>query len=117
MRYVCSAIRIASALVLCSVCQPEAYAQDTSNLSLTNFKVVSQQPITSTLSNFTYSVTLVNSGPQAFGSVVATIASRSFYVRTVPGQDQVSFSPVPPNSQTPSSNTFTVLIDLSQPVD
>jgi PKD domain len=117
MRHVCSAIAVAVSLIISSVCLPQAHAQDTSNLSLTNYKVVSQQPITSTLSNFTYSVTLVNAGPRSFGSVTGTVSSNSFNVRTVPGQDQVTFTPVPPNSQVPGGNTFSVLVDQTLPLD
>src|SRR5712691_5147798 len=114
MRYVCAATGVALSLIAHSIYLPEAHAQDTSNLSITNYRLVGQQPITSTLSNFIYKVGLVNAGPQSFGSVIATLSSRSFYVRTVPGQDQVTFTPVPPNSQVPGGNTFSILVDQTQ---
>src|SRR5437762_3120738 len=101
MRHVCPATVVALSLITYSVLLPKAHAQDTSSLSVTGYTVVSQQRITTTLSNFTYSVKLVNAGSQSFGSVIGTVSSRSFYVRTVPAQDQVTFTPVPPNSQVP----------------
>jgi hypothetical protein len=117
MRYVCSAIGVALSVLIFTGCPPEVHAQDTSNLSIANYQFVSQQAITANLSNFTYSVTLVNPGPQSFGSVIGTASTSSFNVRSVPGQNQVTFTPVPPNSRVPGGNTFSVLVDQTQPFD
>src|SRR5690242_13570297 len=101
MRCVCSAIGVALSALVFAGYAPEAHAQDTSNLSVTNYQLVAQQAITATLSNFTYSVTLLNAGPQSFGSVIGTASTTSFSVRSVPGQNQVTFTPVLPNSRVP----------------
>src|SRR5271165_3453550 len=82
-------------------------------LSIANYKFVSQAPVTLTKFNVTYSADLVNSG-NALVSVTATLSSlnaASFTV--VPGKGKLNFAPVPANSQTTSSNTFTILVDRS----
>ena len=97
------------------------------SLSITNYQYVSQKPVTANKWNFTYRADLVNPGA-ALASVTATLTSgnpASFTV--VPGQDTLTFTPVPANSQTPSSNTtppcqtphscFTILVDRSVPFD
>ena len=43
-------------------------------------------------------------------SVIGTASTSSFNVRSVPGQNQVTFTPVPPNSRVPGGNTFSVLV-------
>jgi hypothetical protein len=102
MRYKHSAALIAfSFLAPCA-----GFAQ----LSITNYQVVSQQPITSTMAQVTFRADVVNSGP-ALGSVTATVSSLDpFTMRTLPGTVQLNFSPVPANSQVTSSNTFILLV-------
>src|SRR5579871_2598118 len=117
MRCMRSAGGLALSLIIYSVFPPAVHAQDTSSLAVANYSIVSQQPITTTLANVSYSVSLVNSGSQSFGAVIGTVSSTSFNVRTVPGQNQVTFTPVPPNSRVPGSNTFSVLVDLTQAFD
>ena len=84
-------------------------------LSITNYQFVSQQVVNSTQTRVTYRADLVNpSGP--LGSVTATVSSTNiFSVRTVPGQDVLTFSPVPANSELTSSGTFTILVSNTQP--
>src|ERR1700736_1062079 len=87
------------------------------SLSLTNYQFVSEQRVTLTASNVTYSATLVN--PDApLASVTATLTSldtNSFTV--VQGQNTLKFGPVPSNSKVASSNTFTIRVDRSVPFD
>ena len=101
-------------LVALSVLVPSvAFGQ----FSITNYQLVSQQSITPTKSNFTYRADLLNTGG-AQGTVTATVTSVDpFSVRVVPGQDTLQFAPVPANSQTTSSNTFTIQVDQTVPFD
>ena len=117
MRYVSSAICFALSFLSCSVVPPQAHAQDTSALSLVSYQVISRKPITSTLANLTYSITLQNTGTQSLGPVIGRVSSRSANVRPVPGQDEVTFPSVPPNSRAPGSYIFSVLVDETQPLD
>ncbi len=87
------------------------------NLSITNYQVVSQQVITPTQSRVTYRADLVNAS-SSFASVSATASTTNpFMVRIVPGQDTLTFAPVPANSQVTSLNTFSVLVNPNVPFD
>src|SRR5271166_4189483 len=84
-------------------------------LSITNYHFLSSTPVTLTKANVVYRADLVNTG-NVLTSVTATLTSlntASFTV--VQGKNTLSFAPVPANSQTTSSNTFTILVDRSVP--
>ncbi len=84
-------------------------------LTITNYQLVGQQTINSTLSRFTYTASVVNTGV-ALGSVTATATTTNPYsVRTVPGSDTLTFGSIAANSQTASTNTFTILVYNTQP--
>src|ERR1700722_13400440 len=112
MRHVCPAIRLALAFVAPIVLSAQG-------LSITNYQLISQQPVGTSQWDLTYSATLVNTGA-ALGSVSATLSSGNPFSFRVLGQaNTLSFSPVPANSQVPSANTFIVLssstsLDLTQ---
>ena len=108
MRYVCSAAVVAFSLLSGAAAQGQS-------LSITNYQLVSQQQVTRTQWDATYSATLVNTGG-ALASVTATLASGNvFSFRTVPGQTTLTFAPVPANGQVNSTGTFTILVDRTQP--
>src|ERR1700722_13086829 len=124
MRYVCPAILIALASVAPAFMNGQTLSVAKNQLvsgqalSITAYQLVSQQSASGGL-YLTYSAQLVNSGP-ALGSVTATLNSGNpFSFRALGQANTLSFSPVPANSQVPSSNTFTVLtnstsLDLTQ---
>ncbi|MEO7143763.1 MAG: hypothetical protein ABI165_09710, partial [Bryobacteraceae bacterium] len=65
----------------------------------------------------TFRAALVNPGG-ALGSVTATLTSLDpFTIRLAPGQDTLTFAPVPDGSQVSSGNTFTILVDPNVPLD
>jgi hypothetical protein len=79
-----------------------------------SFEAVAGSP---NLFDYTYSVTLINSGP-ALQDVTATATSlnpQSFTL--VPGKDVVDFSPVPSNVSVLGNNTFTMRVDITQTFD
>jgi len=85
--------------------------------SVTNYQFVSEQRVTLTKSNVTYRADLVNPGGPLV-SVTATVSSLNPNSFTVaPGMGALNFAPVPANSQTTSSNTFTILVDRSVAFD
>src|SRR6202049_5195955 len=91
------------------------------SLLITDSQFVSQQPATLNMDymDVTYRATLINFG-ELLGTVAATVASSNPYsVRTLTGQDTLSFGPVPANGQVVSTNTFTVLVNrtATQPFD
>ena len=107
MRYVSAA-----SLAVLSILSPAMLLGQ--GLSITNYQFVSQQIVNSTQTRVTYRADLVNSGGP-LGSVTATVSSLNiFSVRTVPGADTLTFAPVPGNSQTTSSGTFTLLVTTTQ---
>ena len=112
MRYV----YLAAFAVLGALAPSSAFGQ-ASSLSVTNYQFVSEQRVTLTSSKVTYRGDLVNAdGPLA--SVTATLTSlntSSFTV--VPGQNTLTFAPVPSHSQTTSSNTFTILVNRTVAFD
>ena len=106
MRYV----YLAAFAVLGALAPSSAFGQ-TSSLSVTNYQFVGEQRVTLTSSKVTYRGDLVNAdGPLA--SVTATLTSLNTSSFTaVPGQNTLTFAPVPSHSQTTSSNTFTILVN------
>ena len=95
-------------------------------LCIMNYRLVSQQAAAGGRIYATYRADLVSSIappipilPPGTSHVVATLTNLDpFKVRAVPGQDQLMFDAVlNANSVTPSSNTFTVIIDPNVPFD
>src|SRR5579883_2653890 len=71
------------------------------NLSVTNYKAVSQQTIRNTVV-VSYTADLVNTGA-ALGAVTATLSSLNTPgVQVEPGENTLQFAPVPANSQVTS---------------
>jgi hypothetical protein len=84
-------------------------------LYITNYQVVSQVASGSTQTSVTYRADLVNPGVP-LASVIATLSTGNpFSVRTVPGENILIFPFIPANGRVTSSNTFTVLINNTQP--
>lgn len=89
------------------VSSPVMFGQD---LTITNYQLISQQTAPGGQRTLTYRADLVNKGP-VLGAVRATLTSLDpFTMRLYPGQDSLTFAPVPPNSQVATNDTFTVLI-------
>ncbi len=112
MRYESKTTLAALSALFCSAvfCQAQA-------LSVTNYQLVGTQVITSNLSRATYHADLVNL-LSAAPSVTATVTSVDPYsIRVVPGQDTLTYAPVPANSHVASADTFTILVAPSVPVD
>src|SRR5260370_24163539 len=74
-------------------------------LSITNYRVVSEQVLTATYSRITYRADLVNPGP-ALSQVTATMTSLDPFTRFSPGQDTLNFTAVPANAQVTSIAPF-----------
>ena len=86
-------------------------------LYIVNYQFVSQQLNSGTNSVVTYRADIVNPG-SLLSSVSATVSSTDPYsIRVIPGQDTLQFSPVPASSHVASSNTFSLLVDQSVPLD
>lgn len=112
MRYVCAA---AAALVGLSVLTPSwMLGQGPAGLSIANYQLVGQQQISGNQFNYTYRANLVNSGG-ARSAITAQVTSGTPDIQIVDGN--LHFTPVPANSQVTSTDTFTILIDRTQPVD
>ncbi len=102
---------IAISILICSA----GFGQ-TQGLSITNYQLVSQQTIQRIL-NVTYRADIVNTGA-ALQAVTATVTSlNTSIVQVVAGQDTLQFPSVPANSQVTSSNTITLQLENSLPVD
>ncbi|HTA43187.1 MAG TPA: putative Ig domain-containing protein [Bryobacteraceae bacterium] len=100
------------AFALGALGQLSAFAQP---LSITSYTQVSQtRGATRSQLYLTYEAVLSNTGP-ALPSVNATVTSLAGNVMVVAGQNTLFFAPVPANSSVTSSNTFTILVDTSQP--
>ena len=103
-------------VLVSAVAAAMGFGQDTQGLSIVNYQIVSQSP-GQFRNNVTYRADLVNSGAP-LGAVSATATSLNLPSFTVaPGQDKLTFSPVPPNGQTTSSNTITLLVNPAIPFD
>ncbi len=101
---------IAISILICSA----AFGQ-TQGLSITNYKLVSQQTI-QRIVNANYTADIVNSGA-ALQAVTATVTSLNTSMQVVAGQNTLQFPSVPANSQVTSSNTFTLQIASTASVD
>ena len=103
MRYVSSAT-----LVALSILAPAAaFGQ----LTITNYKLVSQQMVTLTTTNYTYSAQVVNTGVP-LASVTATATSLApATARFLPSTNVLNFGPVGTNGQVTSTNTFTIQVN------
>jgi hypothetical protein len=87
------------------------------NLSIANYQLVSTQANSQTQSYVTYRANLVNSGP-ALQSATATVSSLDpTNIRVMPSESTLSFTNIAANGQVTSSNTFTLLINSSIPLN
>jgi hypothetical protein len=111
MRYVRSLSIVALAVLLSS----GAVAQS-QTLSVTNYRVVSEQVLTATYSRITYRADLVNPGP-ALSHVTATVTTADPFTRVIPGQDTLNFTDVPANGQVTSIDAFSIQAKNSVPFD
>jgi hypothetical protein len=73
-----------------------------------SYPLVSQTFVTRSQSYYTYQAIIVNTGP-ALAGATATATSLSPNITVVPGQGTLQFAPVPSNTPTTSTNTFTIL--------
>ena len=85
-------------------------------LSITNYRVVSEQVLTASYSRFTYSADLVNSGP-ALSQVTATVTTNDPFTRVLPGQDFLTFTNVPAGGQVASIDAFSIQAKNNAPFD
>lgn len=76
--------------------------------SPTSYLLVSQTFVTRSQSYYTYQAVVVNNGP-ALASATATATSQSPNITVVAGQGTLQFAPVPANTSTISTNTFTIM--------
>ena len=84
---------------------------------ITNYQFVSQIRVTPTQTDLTYRADIVNPGA-AIANLAAMVRSLdSSQVQVVQGQDTLYFASVPAYGQVTSSNTFTVLVNASAPLD
>ena len=74
----------------------------------TSYLLVSQTFVTRSQSYYTYQAIVVNNGP-ALASATATATSLSPNITVVAGQGTLQFAPVPANTSTISTNTFTIM--------
>ena len=111
MRYV-----YLSALVAFLVSIPSVSNGQNATQSITNYQLVSEERISSTLSNLTYRADLINPGA-AGAAVTATVRSVSPDVSIVPGHGNLHFSPAPANSSVGSSNAFALLVKAGTTFD
>lgn len=86
------------------------------SLSISNYLIASQQPVTATQLSITFRADLINPG-QALPLVKATVTSLTPNVQVAAGQDTLHFWPVPAHTQVSSNDTFTVLVDRTVPFD
>jgi hypothetical protein len=85
-------------------------------LEIVNYSVVRQQAVSGTQSYVTYRADLLNTGTDV-GPMMARLTSLDPSSIQVVGQGHLNFEPAPADSQVPSSNTFTILVDAAVPVD
>ncbi|MGD1093719.1 MAG: PKD domain-containing protein, partial [Bryobacteraceae bacterium] len=103
MRYVCPA-----ALAALSILTPAAMF---GQLTISNYQLVSQQVVSLTTANYTYTAQVNNTGVPV-ASVTATVASLNPYaVRIQPNAGTLTFGPVATNGHATSTNTFTILVN------
>ena len=85
-------------------------------LSIVNYRYVTEQRVTLTSSNVTYTADVANVGV-ALASLTAKLTSLTSSVQVVKDQDTLRFGAVPSNAQISASNTFTILVDRTVPFD
>jgi hypothetical protein len=85
-------------------------------LSITNYRVVSEQVLTASYSRITYSADLVNAGP-ALSQVTATVTTNDPLTRVLPGQDFLTFTNVPAGGQVASIDAFSIQAKNNAPFD
>jgi hypothetical protein len=96
---------------------PFAIFGQVQDLSITNYQLVTSVQATATLWQQTYRVDVVNSGTPV-GSVTATAGTRdASVVRIVPTQNTLTFPAVSSNGEVTSTNTFSVLVNPSVPLN
>jgi hypothetical protein len=97
---------------------PVAVFGQAQSLYITNYQLVSSAPAGSpTLYQLTYRADIGNLGVP-WGSVTATVSTTNpIVVRTVHGNNVLTFPAVPANSQVTSTNTFAVLANPNVPLD
>jgi hypothetical protein len=111
MRYMRPAIEI----VLCLICSP-AFGQ-VQGLSIANYELVNEVPAAVPNLEVTYRAAVVNTGA-ALPPLTATVTSLDpFSVRVVPGAGTLNFVAVPAKGEVMSSNTVTLLVNSSAPLD
>jgi Putative Ig domain/PKD domain len=86
------------------------------NLSVTNYRFVSEDRVDRTHSIFTYNADLVNKGP-AIPAVTATVQSLLSTIVVQPGLGNLHFPPTPAGGLTSSTNTFSLLVDRTGNTD
>src|SRR5581483_182069 len=86
-------------------------------LSITNYRLISQQQVSARQWSVTYCADVVNAAG-ALGAITATAETGSASgIFVVAGQDTLTFASVPANGEAASSNTFTLLVDNATPPD
>ncbi len=80
------------------------------NLSITNYRLVSEDRLDRTHSLLTYSADLVNNGP-AIPAVTATVRSLLSSIEVQSGLGNLHFPPTPAGGTTSSTNTFAIIAD------
>src|SRR5260370_12831484 len=111
MGYVRSPSILAFAVLLSS-----GAAVKSQTLSITNYRVVSEQVLTASYSRITYRADLVNPG-LALPQVTATVTSVDPFTRVIPGQDTLNFTAVPANGQVTSIDAFSIQAKNTVPFD
>ncbi len=86
------------------------------DLSIVNYLIVSQQPVSGTQLSITLSADLLNKG-QAIPAVNATVTSPVPNIQVVAGRDTLRFAPVPGHTQIRTADTITILVDRTVPFD
>src|SRR5260370_20456400 len=86
------------------------------NLSVTKYRLVSEDRVDRTHSLFTYNADLLNKG-LAIPAVTATVKSLLSSIVVQPGLGNLHFPPTPAGGTTSSTNTFTLLVDRTGNTD
>src|SRR3982751_6006712 len=107
----------AMAIALLSIAPFIALGQGgNADLSITNYRFISEVRYTRTQWFVTYGADLTNKGAARAG-VTATVTSTVPSVEVMAGQGTLHFAPVPANSTVSSMDTFTILVDRTLPFD
>src|SRR5260370_23617976 len=86
------------------------------NLSLTNYRLVSEDRVDRTHSLFTYNADLLNKGA-AIQAVTATVKSLLSSIVVQPGLGNLHFPSTPARRTATRTNTFTLLVDRTVNTD